>query len=131
MKLSHIAIAAVLLASATAGAWYYFAKHRPIEAAKDAVRTSLKDPASAIFGDIKVNGDTGAACGLVNAKNSMGGYVGLRGFLLSKDGSVEFEPSGEAIGDTSAKIAALQKQLDFVERSMKECGIESQAEKKS
>lgn len=44
--------------------------------AKDAVLKRLKDPSSAIFGEYTRIGDK--ACLGVNAKNSMGGYVGER-----------------------------------------------------
>lgn len=117
------AICGVSLAAAAAGGYYQF-KVRPIEDAKDAVRAQLKDPASAIFHEVKVNKENGAACGLVNAKNAMGGYVGKRGFLKTSGGDVELEPSGEAYGSTAAKIEALQAQIAFIEKVQKECGIE-------
>jgi len=53
------------------------------KAAKDAVRQQLNDPESAQFERVeKINGIT---CGLVNAKNSMGGYAGFRGFIFEND----------------------------------------------
>lgn len=116
-------ISVVALALACGGGGYYVLKVKPVEDAKSVVRDSLKDPSSAVFRDVTVNAKNGTACGLVNAKNSMGGYVGMRGFLKTKAGSVEFEPSGEAIGDSAAKIAALQERLEFVERLQKECGL--------
>lgn len=53
---------------------------------KEAVAEKLKDPESARFGKIIVNHDTKGlltACGMVNAKNSYGGYVGMSPFLGS------------------------------------------------
>jgi hypothetical protein len=44
--------------------------------AKAAIIDQLKDPESAKFSDILVKGEM--VCGQVNAKNSMGGYVGKR-----------------------------------------------------
>lgn len=55
--------------------------------AKKAVRERLKDPESARFGKIQIHSFTFegkeflGACGTVNAKNSFGGYVGMRRFI--------------------------------------------------
>lgn len=67
-----------------------------IEKAKNSVRNELKDPYSAQFSGIKVkrNEQGGFVCGMVNAKNSFGGYVGNELFMagavmavLPKEGS--------------------------------------------
>lgn len=52
-----------------------------ITQAQASVRSILKDPGSAIFirSDVFQNGRI--VCGLVNAKNSYGGYTGERTFL--------------------------------------------------
>jgi hypothetical protein len=42
---------------------------------------SLKDPDSATFRRITASADGGVICGEVNAKNSMGGYIGYRKFV--------------------------------------------------
>ena len=56
-----------------------------IEIIKAAVQKDLKDPESARFGEIKAGFPPGqnhpTVCGLVNAKNSFGGYVGMRYFI--------------------------------------------------
>jgi hypothetical protein len=59
-----------------------------ILATKLAVAKNLKDAPSAVFSDLKramrpnVRGEpTDTVCGLVNAKNSYGGYSGPRGFV--------------------------------------------------
>ena len=44
--------------------------------AEDVVRTALKDPDSARFGEFYYNDKTEKGCLTVNAKNSMGGYTG-------------------------------------------------------
>ncbi len=57
-----------------------------IIAAERAVRRELKDPDSAQFKDVRANytEEFGvAACGLVNAKNEIGGYTGFRRFVSS------------------------------------------------
>jgi hypothetical protein len=46
--------------------------------AEDAVRSMLKDPESARFGEFYYNSETKLACLAVNAKNSMGGYTGFK-----------------------------------------------------
>jgi hypothetical protein len=53
-------------------------------AIQKAVRASLKDPESARFGSIgATKSDKGVitACGMVNAKNSFGGYTGEKEFV--------------------------------------------------
>lgn len=57
-------------------------------AAKKAVQAVLKDPASAQWKDVHAFA-TGTTCGLVNAKNSYGGYTGFRHFLV-RDGRLYF-----------------------------------------
>jgi hypothetical protein len=53
--------------------------------AKVAVRERLFDPESAQFSEVFTGTPgSGAICGLVNAKNRMGGYVGRRPFFYSK-----------------------------------------------
>lgn len=64
------------------------AEHKAIE---EAVRKALKDPTSATFGN-KIAGRNAQGkvlfCGLVNARNSFGGYAGMQPYLG------EFGPSG-------------------------------------
>ena len=66
-----------------------------ISQARNAVKLRLKDPNSARFGDIVgavltyADGSTRlAACGLVNAKNSYGGYAGDDMYLVMFDKTV-------------------------------------------
>jgi hypothetical protein len=68
-----------------------------------AVKEALKDSESAKFGDTYINKETGHACVIVNAKNSMGGYVGDHVMFLEKthegwqvDRSADEEQSGTA-----------------------------------
>ncbi|MCW2200427.1 hypothetical protein M2227_002517 [Bradyrhizobium elkanii] len=55
---------------------------RNVKNAKATVSKSLFDPYSAQYEDVReINTDVGAmVCGLVNAKNRMGGYVGRKPF---------------------------------------------------
>lgn len=68
------------------------------KAAENAVRAVLKDPQSAQFGSFE-RGRFGALCGTVNAKNAMGGYVGVQRYIVD-GGSVFLDQSREisAIG---------------------------------
>ena len=53
--------------------------------AEELVRSGLKDPESARFGEFYFNKETKKACLTVNAKNSMGGYTGDQQFALRRD----------------------------------------------
>ena len=64
-----------------------------LKAIERSVANGLKDPESARFN--MITGVAGAdgrvrACGYVNAKNSFGGYVGMRPFAGAFDGSNNF-----------------------------------------
>jgi hypothetical protein len=54
-----------------------------VNAARDAVKVMLSDPASAQF-QYEVVGDE-VVCGFVNAKNSFGGYGGFKSFVVEVD----------------------------------------------
>lgn len=86
MKLRLVVLLALFVAIGAAIGYGIFVW--PKDRAKDAVRLLLKDPDSAKFRDVQHNRRTGTSCGLVNAKNSMGGYVGERAFLVQAGGSM-------------------------------------------
>ena len=60
-----------------------FANQNAINTIKSTIKSTLKDPDSAIFKDVKIvtnsKGEK-SICGSYNAKNSYGGYVGYKGF---------------------------------------------------
>lgn len=57
-----------------------------IAKAKAAISARLKDPDSARFTDVSINGNV--VCGRVNAKNAFGGYVGGQPFrYFMQDGT--------------------------------------------
>lgn len=58
-------------------------KLRMISAAKNKIKALLKDPSSAEFGKMAVvkKGEIMVVCGLVNARNSFGGYIGEQPFI--------------------------------------------------
>jgi hypothetical protein len=63
--------------------------------AKRAVVRDLKDPMSALFGDV-YRGRYAVVCGGVNAKNSYGGYTGMTAFVyeIEKDQATILNPNG-------------------------------------
>lgn len=59
-----------------------------VKTVHDGLRASLKDPESARFGSMVAGVDEKGAvtvCGLVNAKNSFGGYVGNQPYIGMMD----------------------------------------------
>jgi hypothetical protein len=104
-------VAAIILAGLlVAGAIVYSSgrgksstEEDPFAAAKAAVTAELSDPDSATFRNVRewVKGVPNLGyCGEVNAKNRMGGYVGFRSFLVSKnkDGKLEVLYDPQIIG---------------------------------
>lgn len=96
-------------------------REAPLRAVETIVRASLKDPESARFDRVDFNPVTGSGCGLVNAKNSMGGYVGFAQFIARSDGSVEFEPPDDRSGTLVQQLEAAQKKLAFLEKMSAQC----------
>lgn len=75
--------------------------------ARRTVVSQLKDPYSAVFGELfrttsrNVRGEpTDVVCGKVNAKNSFGGYTGMKGFVfMVEHESAYLADSGGTLGD--------------------------------
>ena len=70
-----------------------FANQNAINTIKSTIKSTLKDPDSAIFKDVKIvtnsKGEK-SICGSYNAKNSYGGYVGYKGFSADiKTGTIK------------------------------------------
>jgi hypothetical protein len=70
-----------------------------IAMAKRAVVRDLKDPLSALFGDVyrgQYRGRYTVVCGGINAKNSYGGYTGMTAFVyeIEKDQATILNPNG-------------------------------------
>jgi hypothetical protein len=90
MKVLIVPSALCVLIGGAAATWYQ-RQHAPAERGKDAVRATLKDPDSALFRDVEFYRFTGATCGQFNAKNSMGGYVGYRKFVVTQTGKLSVQ----------------------------------------
>lgn len=94
----------------------------PAYEAEQTVKTDLKDPDSAKFRQVKHFRETGGTCGLVNAKNSMGGYVGDVRFVVQKDGILTFGPKGNHdIGTTQEKLAVINDEIKFLTLLIEHC----------
>lgn len=91
------------------------------ESIKKAVLSELKDPSSAVFGDVKIftnTSDNGvihvSACGKVSGKNSFGAYAGMQRFvstgilggdgLLTPTGTI-FDPGSGSASDAFQEMA--------------------------
>jgi hypothetical protein len=61
------------------------ARDKLIADAQTLITDRLKDPESARFRAVFTSPKMLAVCGEVNAKNSMGGYVGFRRFIVAQD----------------------------------------------
>lgn len=75
-------------------------------AAKAVVINNLKDPESVRFGEIwALDGTNGerTICGYVNAKNSYGGYTGMKVFNVLDEHTALIEGSGQ-LGDLVSMI---------------------------
>jgi hypothetical protein len=84
MKTALIVVIGLILGAAIFAFFPSFGDGTLIAKAKQSIEASLFDPHSAQYDDLKIV-DTGRAgklvCGMVNAKNRMGGYVGRKGFI--------------------------------------------------
>lgn len=98
------AVLALIIAAGAVGYWWVTAGS-PEAKVRAAVRQRLKDPDSARFGPITIGRRSGAACGSVNARNAMGGYVGDTPFILFADGELRFFEAGA--GEDAEKKALL------------------------
>ncbi len=76
-----------------------------IAAAKEVAARDLKDPASAQFRDLRVDGtgDKLRLCGEINGKNSYGGYVGFKKFAVAANTAM-IEPAPDSYGIHEATL---------------------------
>jgi len=104
-------------------------------AAHNSIRALLKDPDSAMFQDDRVI-TGGTVCGEVNAKNSLGGYIGFRPYIFSDGQSMidQGEPDFSALVRSvdmalqdeayfHQQFAAAFSECDFIKTYKKICGI--------
>lgn len=116
------AVASALLLLCVAGAAWHL-KLSPASRIRSAVMARLTDPNSATFDDLQVDASGRYGCGLVNAKNRMGGYTGFRAFIGGIDGLVEFEPEApNECAEPAKRAVALQIRLEFKKLADALCG---------
>ena len=90
-------------------------------AGQKAVKSMLKDPGSAQFDDVASRTINGIyyECGMVNAKNSFGGFTGNVVYAYSDDGQQKtalIQPSS-----TAPSMETLKEHLGFVAKGMPIC----------
>jgi hypothetical protein len=112
---TQTSLAVVGLLATAAAAAYALSRHAnaaELRRFRDRLEVQLVDPASARYRNDKIvsRAKGGRAyCGYVNARNSFGGYVGFRAFVVTEQ-AVTLEPSRE----TKETVESLQEQLDFL-----------------
>lgn len=114
---------AAVVVLAAVGSWLTWDRAlSPKARALDQVRMHINDPSSATFSNVQHNARTGSTCGMVNAKNRMGGYVGNTPFIVDRDSKVTFAPTGNTeYGPVEQRIKALQDGIAFLELAQAQC----------
>ncbi|HEX5126486.1 MAG TPA: hypothetical protein VFW00_07075 [Rhodocyclaceae bacterium] len=78
---------------------------------QDRIVNRLNDPESARFRNVFISPKGRAICGEVNAKNSMGGYVGFRRFISAKD-RAGVEDDGSYFADSNWSARCVKDELE-------------------
>lgn len=101
--MKHLILAALVFVSFSAKA----GEAEEIEAAKQSIVASMKDPESAQFRNLVVIEKQGkrVVCGEVNAKNAFGGYVGFRQFYSVPEVGLSRVKQNDPIMDRMVDIA--------------------------
>jgi hypothetical protein len=120
VKVLWLALLLLVISAATYFIWHnYLSSTAKV---MDQVRGALNDPDSAKFQNVEFFPKTGAGCGLVNAKNKMGGYVGSTRFVALANGEVHFAPQGDTVsGSPESRIKAIQEKLDYLNLDIANC----------
>lgn len=119
MKRVAVVLAALAMALAGCGQTAGIGQHKPItlSAAQRAIvesgiRSRLKDPDSAKFGEMVAGTDASGAtrvCGWVNAKNSFGGYGGPQIFAGQIAGAALVDVAMDSPGESFKPVAIICK----------------------
>ena len=114
-------VAAVLvMGAAGALAWDYW--YSPEARALRVVRGNLIDPDSAKFSEVVHHPETGGTCGLVNAKNRMGGYTGDKLFLVTAKGDFDLAPEEpDDWKPLDDKIKQMEIRVAWLEKALAQC----------
>lgn len=115
LRVAAVVVGVAALAAAGVAGYRHMAERSIHERATDAVRRALNDPESARFDRVTYNAATLSTCGLVNAKNRMGGYVGFTRFVVNMDGAAEFQPpEPPTYGALDERQAAADRLMAFL-----------------
>lgn len=122
MRANKLAAYLAIMAALAIGGSILAVRIKPINGVEQAVKSMLKDPDSAAFSLVKVYPDTGAACGMVNAKNSLGGYVGSWPFVFvpGKGATLPPDEAGSS-ASTAEQIQALTARIEFIQLIASNC----------
>ena len=111
MKHRPLLVVVLLLLGLGVTAWW----HYPVWSAQRLVAAQMLDPDSANFRSVRT-ADDGAVCGLVNAKNRYGAYVGFTRFVVDERGRVLLEPTTSLDGSMTGKsLAEMQRNIGVIE----------------
>jgi hypothetical protein len=96
-----------------------FGDSKEITSAKNLVKSSLLDGESAQFSDVEFYKKTNYVCGLVNAKNKMGGYVGKKKFIVAINDSKSYIDPDREIPEAprSPSYVSMQATMDYAMQS--------------
>lgn len=131
----HVLLIVIVLVGGGAYAKHYFKQQAIVEeeakkaivenaaiiAAKKVVSGVLKDPVSAQFDEVRFVERSGAVCGQFNAKNSYGGYVGFKLFLVTKAGALMIAPSDTTGVDGKVDVDKYVELAKFLDVHDKVC----------
>jgi hypothetical protein len=121
-RIALFIVATLSLGAAGAGYYFWEREYSPTAKGIKVLRSGLFDPESAQFQDVKHFSTTGATCGLVNAKNRMGGYVGFTRFVVRKDGEVLLDPTDDSKSDDPLqRLDAINKKIVFLQMAAVDC----------
>lgn len=106
-----ITVAAFSLAACTQNPTYDY---------ETAVKSELRDPGSAEFSDVTVNGQS--ACGFVNSKNGFGGYAGAQPFVATASTARVIDGSDKSDTDLVAARCTEPARQKIIEWMAKRAG---------
>lgn len=108
-----IVVTAMLAVSTGYTYWSKYDEWVAIPQARGPLQISLRDPSSAQFRNEHL-AKTGVLCGEVNAKNSMGAYVGFKRYIVEGQTAAYLEDVGALGRSTTADIIALMERQNAI-----------------
>lgn len=119
MKKSIVLVTLAICSISLFSAWWFY---WPIHQTKERIKQALNDPDSAMFSNVVFHRNTGGACGVVNAKNRMGGYTGGTRFSIAKSGELRFDPNADMETESAAeKVKAIKEAIVYLTFALDNC----------